>query len=392
MFARLIYAWDVFSKVVGTLVAVICICASSLFAAEFGWHRGDTLVMQVAFAAVGGGLDVLKFMLPMWGSQCRRGGEPQKANMCWVGFWFLTVASLWAGWGVASIQLAEKLATQKSVTSEMDQKAGTLSRLKDERTKLPTFQPTSAEALAAAQKAAEMADAAVTQECKTGVGANCRGRQNDAKAAHDNMTKVASDKAATDQARDLDAKIETAEMALSTVDVRTATEDTDPLSASISKATGMREAVAQLISQLFVSGLVEFGSGMLLYLIWGHGEAKVVAMAAPADSAPMTVDTTAQAIDVVEFPRNPDEYETRDKFFKTGTIPSPGRRASHTDIFAGYQKFCAESGQTAMNVHKFGRQSHPNKKTIGGKVWYQDMILAPRYAVKGPVLKLVSSA
>jgi hypothetical protein len=143
-----------------------------------------------------------------------------------------------------------------------------------------------------------------------------------------------------------------------------------------------------------MSLLVEFGSGVLLWLVWGHGEAKMEARVLPADPVPTPTEVpveTVAATDLIVFPRNPDEYEMRDKFFKVGTIPSPGRRASHTDIFAGYQKFCAESGQTAMNVHKFGRQPHPNKKTLGGKVWYLDMILAPRYAVKGPVLKLVSN-
>ena len=136
---------------------------------------------------------------------------------------------------------------------------------------LPKLDPATDDTVSAAREAVTAAETVSQQECKTGIGGNCRKRQAEAADRRTGLTKAVNDKAVTDQAHDLDAQISVAEAALAKVDVRALAKEVDPQSVTIAQAFGISAARAAFIGQAIFAVGIEIGSGLGLWTIFGHG-------------------------------------------------------------------------------------------------------------------------
>lgn len=403
------------AKALFTLVALVCIGASALFAFEFGWHKGTAPSLQIAFASIGAGLDLTKAAMPMWATASRRGGEWGKACICWAAFVFLTALSLWCAWGVTSMQLAERVGIRVAIKTEQETKQATLVRLKSERAAIGVFTIATGESLksaeaavTAAEKAVAAAEAAVKQECDK-VGPNCRKRIAEAGDRRQELARsiaakasVIRDKAISDRAALLEKQVAEAERLLAAVDVKTGALEADPQAASMAKATGIPEERIAIFSHLFFALALELGSGLLLWLMYGHGPGGSVATVAlpRATVASMTVRATGDmtvmptekntTVQYVDQTLVDSLHGSRARFFARCVLPASGERVSASTMYRAYQKWCASEGVEPITANLFGRNPPVTKRKSGGQVWYRDCTLAPAYHVGRPVLKLVS--
>lgn len=384
-------------RILLTPVAVVAIVASANFAFEFGWSKGATTSLMWTFAVLFAALDIAKAFLPILASivisASRRIG-------IWLCYFFLTFASLWAAWGVNAIQLSERVGIKASAQSDQQNRRATLERLKAERAALPRFEFATEEsvraadaAVKAAESAVQASEKAIEQECKSGIGENCRRRQAEATQRRADVvtaiaakTKVIRDKATTDQVVALDAKIQAAEAAYGAVDVRAISTSADPQATAMAKTLGTTEDRISTTSFLIGAVLVEIGC-LLLWFLYGHGEK-------PAP-APLTSDPSAQQITPVyeqTFPQIETPADSRAKFFRQCVFPAEGQRVSGSSMYAAYQKFCADEGLQPMSVNVFGRNPPVDKERAGGTVWYLNVALATGYSVAQPVLRVVGGS
>jgi hypothetical protein len=191
-----------------------------------------------------------------------------KVVWSWTGFVLLTSLSLLCAFGMTATQLAEKMAEKLAITSQESNRQSVVDELRLQRRSLPSFTPLSSDGVGAAQKAADAAAAQRLPEC-TQRGPLCRQREADERAALAILAKAQTDKAVTDQAAALDAKIAAAEAALSQVDMKAAHRETDPQSAALATLTGYDQSKVAAILQIVLAVAVEFGSGVGFWLVFG---------------------------------------------------------------------------------------------------------------------------
>jgi hypothetical protein len=334
----------------GILGAIVlgCICISAVFAFEFGWSKGETSVHRWAFGLAGGGLDLLKAALPILaaGSASRL-----KSRLSWAAFSLLTVMSLWCAWGTTAGQLAERMGNKAVETSKQTGAQGRLESAKAERASMK-FDYADDATVRAAEDAVETARAAAAQECDR-VGTNCRKRRAEENDARARLTKVMSDRTATKRHADLSAKIDAAESALDAVDTKKLAMDADPQAASIAKATGWSEAAIAAFSHLLFAIGIEVGSGLGLWLVFGHGDEKrrgpdVVAVVAQAEPVKAPADTPLLQDSIMEI---------RAKFFRECVKVEKGPEISGKRMHRAYVGFCERLGEAPMSQTAFGMDS-----------------------------------
>lgn len=398
----------IFLRVVLTPLCLLAIGASATFAWAFGWSKGATPEMQWAFAALLCGLDIAKPILPILASWAASVGDRGKSRVTWACFWILTAASMWAAAGVDSIQKNERRSAKAEIESKVANAEAKLRRIKEERDRLPEFKITTTASIdaaesgiAAARNAVEAADRAVTQECGR-VGDNCRARQRDATDRRAELARaieaknvVLRDKAATEAAAELGRRLAEAEAELAGIDRKTGAKDADPQSAAIAKATGLSEEAVAGISFLIAAVLVEIGSGLLPWMLFGHGARREPERApepAPVAALPAVVEPVAPVVRPV-FAEVETPADFRDRFYAACTFPKSGDRVTATAMYSGYQKFCDEQGVKPMSLAEFGRHRPKGieKRKINGVNYYLDVALAPGYSVAPPVLRVVAS-
>ena len=263
-------------KILGGLAVLFCVAASATFAFEFGWLRGSSSVHQWTYALAAVALDLLKPALPVMAAAALATVPRQwaKVGWCWTGFGLLTSLSLLCAFGMTATQLAEKVAEKFAITSQESNRASVLDELRRQRRSLPSYMPLSDGGVITAQKVADTAAAQRLAECdasRGGRGAHCRDREADERLALAALAKAQTDKAITDQAAALDAKIAAAEGALSQVDMRAAHREADPQSAALASLTGYDQTKVAAILQIVLAVAVEFGSGVGFWLVFGHG-------------------------------------------------------------------------------------------------------------------------
>lgn len=395
-----------FLRIVLTPLALVAVAASAVFAWQFGWAKGATIEMKYAFAGLLCGLDISKAALPLMASWASSEGERGKARVIWGCFIFLTFASLWAANGVNAIQYAEREGHKASVEAELAGKRAVLDRLRTDRKDLPSFTFATAESVKTASDLVAAAEEAVTaavkrkeEECGSGRGGRgqlCRMREGDEQTAREALSKaiankndVIANKAATDKATKLDAQIVEAERALASVDMGTVSKAADPQAASLAQALGVQVGTIALLSFVIASILVEIGSGLLPWMLYGHaGKRKE-----PEPDQKPEAETEASATTALEatFQAATTPDDDRSKFFRQCTYPSQTGRVLASQVYTAYRKWCAEQGLHPMTNTAFGRESPLPKEKAGGSIWYLGIELGREYVGTTQRLRVVAS-
>lgn len=377
------------AKAILLLIVVGCIAISAVFAFEFGFGKGVGPVHQWAFGLAGGGLDLLKAALPIIAAAALATGLRLKGAVAWVAYVVLTGMSLWCAFGTTAGQLAERMGNKAVAQTEQAQRQATLDRLRSDRARLPQFVPVTEDAVEAARGAVTAAADQKTAECVKR-GPMCREREADERKARADLAEAEGNRATTDRAADLDTSIAAAERALAAVDVRTAEKEADPQAASLSKATGWNADAITLFSHALFAVGIEIGSGLGLWLLFGHGHQQAPARDCPSiahrlpdedeDEAAPSTTTTADA--------------SRALFFAECVHHAADSNVAAGVMHGAYERWCGEKGFTPVDRYAFGRGAPwVYKKKIGGVVHYMNCAVTTQEPAKAaqPQLRVVHS-
>ena len=322
--------------------------------------------------------------LPIFGALAWHESRPARAFACWMVFIVLTGLSLWCAYGTTATQLAEKFANQAVASTAQTSRETTLDRLRKQRDAL-TFTETSAEAV----KTAEAAVAAATEQASAerargGCKDLCRQREAEERTAREALLKAQQNHAATVKAADLDGRIAATEHALSQVDVKAATMEADPQSASMAKVIGADQNLIAALSHAVFAISIELGSGVGFWLVFGHGapsrrreDAEPIAL-----TALVPIDRRG-AVDLQVIDDKPAEIVER--FFLEVMRPRLNGRVQSMAVWTAYQVWCEQRGYSAVSHAMFGRLARWRKDRVGGTVWYLDAELAEGYVGLAPV-------
>jgi hypothetical protein len=358
-------------KLLLSAVVVSCICLSSYFAFEFGWARGTDLLSHWAFGFMGAGLDLCKSGILLFTQDHPR--NERRAAV--VGFWFLTALSLWCAYGNTATHLATKFTDKVVAATSVTLAQSRLDGLKADKAKLPHYVPTTEEALQAASEASATATEQREAECDKR-GPNCRAREADERGAKAAATTAASNRAMTIAATALDAKIADAENVLAHTDQRKANESVNPQAEDMAKAIGISVGIAALIGHAFFALGVEVGSGLMPWLLWGHGSARR-----------REEEPSGELVPPAPIPLRETPDSIRQRFFDEVVIPADGRVLG-SKMYAAYVRWCADNGHEPMTPHAFGLDPPWEKEKKGGNVWYVSCSIAEAY--NQPQLSLVA--
>jgi hypothetical protein len=266
-------------------------------------------------------------------------------------FLVLTVMSLWAAGGNILNQQRDRAADKATATTEYDRKDTELKRLVDRRRAL-SFEETTETTVTAARKRAEDAERQRALECdgsRGKAGNICRDREADKRRADDAVVAAEREKGKTDDAHALNRQIAGIQGWLD--------DNRDKLRKKSEVAAA--ESLS-LIDAVIFALAVELGSGLLPWLMFGHGrrEENIAATLAPV----------------------PDTDEIiRQRFFDQAVLPSKGKHVTATNMHRAYVLWCRDHGHTPMSPQDFGRDSPRTKRKVG-TVRYIDSELVPRYA------------
>ena len=364
------------------LAVLACIAASATFAFEFGWTRGATEVHRWTYALAGVALDLLKAGLPIFGALAWHESKPARAFACWLVFTVLTGLSLWCAYGTTATQLAEKFANQAVASAAQSSRETTLDRLRKQRDAL-TFTETSVEAVKTAEAAVATAtEQAAVERARGGCKDLCRQREAEERTAREALLKAQQNHAATVKAAVLDGKIAAAEHALSQVDVKAATLQADPQSASMAKVIGADQNLIAALSHAVFAISIELGSGVGFWLIFGHGAPNRRREEIAASTALVPIDRRG-AVDLQVIDDKPAEVIER--FFLEVVRPRLNSRIQSIAVWSAYKAWCAQRGYGAVSHAMFAKLAPWRKNRAGGTVWYLDCELAESYVGLAPV-------
>lgn len=367
-------------KTILGLVVIGCIAISTFFAFEFGFAKAVDPRLQWAYGFAIGGLDLLKAALPIIGTLAWASRERIKAVACVGAFVFLTAMNLWAAWGITAGQLNERMGIKAAITSEQNLKQSRVDRLREEKANLPTYKPTTQSMVDAAKAAVATAEEQATLECgagRGGRGRRCRAREQDVRDARQTLISVEQEFAVTTLAKDVSAHLRVAEADLATIDVKTASKDVNAQVADVANTFDISETLAAMIDHWFFAIGIEIGSGLGLWLLFGH-----VALARREEPAVAAVEpeiveeVSPPVVEPMPVTQRTDISE-RDRFFSECLFPAPGNRVKHSVVFTAYIRWCYANEIRPMSKQAFGRRSPVAKEKIGGTIYYLECDLAP---------------
>ena len=231
------------------------------------------------------------------------------------------------------------------------------------------------------------------------------------------LLKAQQNHAATIKTAELDGRIAAAEHALSQVDVKTATMQADPQSASMAKVIGADQNFIAALSHAVFAISIELGSGVGFWLVFGHGATsrrrvdgssepdvddrvgtvtygfaprqldRVPAWRArPAPHREPAVSTSlidrAGAVDLQAVDATPAEIIER--FFLEVARRRIGPRVQSMTVWSAYKVWCAQRGYSPVSHAMFGRLARWPKHWKSGTMWYLDCELADGYVALTP--------
>jgi len=189
------------------------------------------------------------------------------------------------------------------------------------------------------------------------------------------LLKAQQNHAATIKAAELDGRIAVAEHALSQVDVKAATMQADPQSASMAKVIGADQNLIAALSHAVFAISIELGSGVGFWLIFGHGAPSRRRL--ERDSADLVPIDRKGEVDLQAIDEKPDEIIER--FFLEAVRPRSNGRVQSEVMWVAYKRWCADRRRKHVSHAMFGRLGRWRKDRVGGTVWYLECELAEGY-------------
>jgi hypothetical protein len=202
------------------------------------------------------------------------------------------------------------------------------------------------------------------------------------------------DKAMTDRAADIDAKIEAARAALAKVDIKEAIKEADPQAAALALLGGRfigedKHRIRTLIHAILAI-VLEAGSGFGLYLIFGSHAVRRHErhQSAPnSDQRPTLIPASDHDKELtIEKPAH-----TIERFFRECVRLALGERVSASVMNVAYEQWCAASERDPVSPNMFGRRAPWRKDRIGGRVWYLDARLCEEFTNVVPTLPIAAN-
>jgi hypothetical protein len=239
------------------IVAGIPALIGIAFVARYAFITSDTPADGAATAFLFAMVAAGAFAGPAIAVAVKNKGRKTAALMWWV----LTSLAIVANWTHTLSAIAHRGAgldaRSTKITTDTATDRKTLSRLERELAELPGFTPTTAEAVAAARSAAELAQRNRIVECGSNNetrGKRCWDRENDERAKQDALTRAFENKATTDRASELEA---------TATAVRKRLADTPPAAPQnapgrmLGRFLPVSASAAATLQQAFVSAIVE---------------------------------------------------------------------------------------------------------------------------------------
>lgn len=352
---------------VGGLVVFGFIVMSTAVAARFGWHLGEEQTDRILFATAGGLADVFKALLPLFIVGAWAARHYVRSALALGAFLVFTAYSLTASFGLAALLKEEKIGGRTAIAAAYRDERAALAKLDAQRKALGMVQPVGViEAHLAKLKLdrAWQSSSGCTNATATASRALCAQVQ-------DVEAQLASAKAATA----LDDKIAAARSRLGTQDAKVAVSEADPQAAAIAKASGLSQDTIRLGLHATLAIVLELGSGLGLFLVFGHHggqraprEASSVFNAHAQDARGALADVAAVTVEGPE--------DAIERFVTEEVVPSPGDRVAAGALFAAYETWCERNGREPVSAAMFGRLVPLQKDRVGGRVWYRDARLA----------------
>ena len=365
----------------GGLVALGFIAVSTVMAARFGWSLGSSEIDRWLYGTAGGLADVLKALLPLFIVAAWVGRQYMRVTLATAAFLVFTGYSLVSSFGLAAIQRADKLGEHTAVAAVYEDRKREVDRLLAQRGQLPAFVPATAEAVKAAQDAVDAAEKSRADECRSR-GRFCRQRETEEAGKRSDLGTVMANHELTKQAARIDSAIEAARAKLGSIDTRVAKSEADPQAAAISRLTGGNEELVRTGLHAMIAILVELGSGLGLYLVFGHR----VHAAERRQSMPVQVQqpVATYAVDEPMTIEGPEDAIQR--FVIENVRPTQDARITGAEMYAAYEAWAEGQGLEPLSPAMFGRLMPWRKDRIGGRVWYLDAALPGRVMV--PALRV----
>jgi hypothetical protein len=218
-----------------------------------------------------------------------------------------------------------------AITAAYKDTRAELDRLIGERAKL-VVRPVADNAETLTQEGIDQVDAMLAQECGKR-GPECRKLEAISRSKREDLSAIITARAANRTVADLDAKIDAARRALSLVDIGAANRDADPQSVALARLTGQSEDGARTALHALIAVLLELGSGMGLYVVFG-------ARRTEEDGATMPVlDPPAPIADSPATPENLHDGPI-DRFVAGCMKAFEGGRVAGADLYHSYTDWC----------------------------------------------------
>jgi hypothetical protein len=330
------------------------------------WPR----VSQIAAGAVDpGALAIVAFQAASVLVMAATPFAMKRTEYWWGKLGFLLIGLVLAvlNWGAgteAASHLRDTIADPRRATIA---RAATLERdlglARKSRIEVSHFVPTVAEGVAAAQRAVDEAIVARDQECGK-VGENCRRRVAELAERHSELAKVHTNKAFTDQAASLDAKITGIEAEIRALGA--IPTHADPGAARIAKVVGkvinLGDKPEDVISDWWPTVLA---AGAELLGMWGPrilvlgslGNETLVARRGhthpPVWRRRKSAKPNEAAVGARVFARVVTRGDVQE-FLKARTVTRPGHRVRCGKVYESYRGWCAEQEIEPLSLTRFG--------------------------------------
>jgi hypothetical protein len=342
----------------GCLAGVLGAISIAL-AARYGYKGADTLVDGTIAAIMFGAIALCAFLFDGAAVRLWFHGHRLGAVVTGLIAFLALVVTFTNSLGAIAARGDATLAERAKAVDTRKQDQADLARLTAERAAMPSFTPTTAEAVSAAREAVNAAERTRKAECGNGDlkqrGKHCREREIDEGKARTALSAAVTNKAATDRAAQLDTDIRALRRRL---DGGPAVADANPLGAVLGVLLGMGAATVTAWQQAVMAAVFELClvGVMVAFELLGHrkGAASMPAGAARADAVREAALEGTVILPVRPALPPPRKARGKATSAKASTVRAylrdhlfPADNGERMDIMAmvrAYRAWCAEKG------------------------------------------------
>lgn len=314
-------------RIIGTSVSLGLIVVSLMMNFRFGQSLGrtewDGLVYGLASACADGFKVILPFaIMAAWGNRRRFAAAIGAA--LWLVF---TAYSMTSSLGHSAVNRAETAGTKRHQIANYKDLRRSMELKLQEREKLPPF------------RAQEALEAEVTTARQNGAferSAGCTDGASRTRAFCDGYAKIQSELATAKRARELDREIANFRTTLGSAAEVGKSGESDAQTAILKQVSGLGEDYVRLALTLLVSGMVELGSGLGLYVVLGHRPTR--------EEQPATVTANGLPTEPVQprlLPRSSNEMAWR----TARLVDAPEGHESEIDLYRDYCSWLVEQNR-----------------------------------------------